>query len=62
MLSAAYKALPDAIAIGKWLTSVPQADVYSMVDEVKQVMEGRLDGRLAMQYAMYVMCAKKVRT
>ena len=60
MLSTAYRALPDAIAIGKWLSSLPQADVYSMVDKVQEVMEGRLDGRLAMQYAMYVLCTKKV--
>lgn len=60
MLAEAYMALPDAISIGKWLTLLPQEDIYEMVQNVQEVMGGKLEGRLAIQYAMSILCAQQV--
>ena len=60
LLSDAHKALPEAIAIGKWLTELPQQNVDAMVKQVHSVISGELDGRLATQYALYILCAQEV--
>ena len=60
MLSEAHRALPEAVAIGKWLVQLPQSHLYEMVEKVQEVMLGKLDGRLAMQYAIYIVCSQEV--
>ena len=60
MLAEAYMAIPEAISIGKWLTLLTQADIYEMVEKLQEVMGGQLEGRLAIQYAMSILCAQQV--
>ena len=60
MLAEAYMAIPEAISIGKWLTLLSQSDIYEMVQLVQEVMGGQLEGRLAIQYAMSILCAQQV--
>lgn len=60
ILSNAHWALPEAIAIGHWLSALEEDDIHAMVDKVQDVFGGRLDGRLAMQYALYTLCAQRV--
>lgn len=60
MLGEAYMAIPEAISVGKWLSLLPQSDIYEMVDKVQEVIGGRLEGRLAIQYAMTILCAQEV--
>ena len=60
MLAGACMALPEAISIGKWLTLLPQEEIYEMVQKVQDVMGGKLEGRLAIQYSMIILCAQQV--
>lgn len=60
LLSEAHWALPQAISIGKWLKELPQQSVDDMVKRVHTAVEGEVDGRLATQYALYILCAQKV--
>lgn len=60
MLAEAYMAIPEAISIGKWLTLLPQKDIYEMVQKVQEVLGGKLEGRLAVQYAINILCAQQV--
>ncbi len=52
--------LPEAISIGYWLKNLPQNLLYETVENVQESVEGKMDGRLAMQYALYLLCAKEV--
>ena len=65
MLGEAYMAISEAISIGKWLTLLPQSDILYenlMVDKVQEVMGGHVEGRLAIQYAMTILCAQEVQS
>ena len=60
MLSEAHRALPEAIGIGHWLKSVPQSELHDMVNKIQEEVKGGMDGRLALQYAVYTLCAMQV--
>lgn len=60
ILSQAHEALPEAISIGHWLTTLPEEHLYDMVERIKNVIGGTTDGRLVMQYALYTLCAQEV--
>ena len=60
ILANAHRALPEAVSIGHWLENVSEETVYEMVDRVQSAVGGRMDGRLAMQYALYTLCAQEV--
>ena len=60
ILTNAHRALPEAVSIGHWLENVSEETVYEMVDRVQGAVGGRMDGRLAMQYALYTLCAQEV--
>ncbi len=53
ILAEAHRALPEAISIGYWLKNLPQNLLYETVEKVQESVEGKMDGRLAMQYALY---------
>lgn len=61
MLSNAHRALPEVVSIGNWLKHLPESKLYDMVDKIKEALGGRMDERLTLQYALYTLCAKKVR-
>ena len=61
MLSGAHRALPEVVRIGKWLKHFPENKLYDMVDNIKEAVGGCMDERLALQYALYTLCAKKVK-
>ena len=59
MLSGAHRALPEVVRIGKWLKHFPENKLYDMVDNIKAV-GGCMDERLALQYVLSTLCAKKL--
>ena len=62
ILTNAHCSLPDAVSIGHKLTTLEQKTIHEKVEKVQDVLGGRLDGRLAMQYALYTLCAQEVCT
>ena len=59
MLSDAHKALPQAVALGNWLKSLSQTELHNIVQDVQETLGGKMDGRLALQYALTILCAKE---
>lgn len=62
MLSDSHMALPEVVSIGNWLKHLRESKLYDMVDKIKEAVGGRMDERLALQYALYTLSAKKVIT
>ncbi len=60
VLLEAHRALPEAISIGHWLTTLPEEHLYKMVERIQRVTGEKLDGRLVMQYTLYTLCAQEV--
>lgn len=60
MLSDAHKVLPEVIQVGNWLKRLPDTKLYAMIDKMKEAVGGHMDERLALQYALYTLCAQKV--
>ena len=60
ILLQAHKALPEAISIGYWLVTLPEEQIYGMIEKMKKVIGGAADGRLIIQYTLYTLCAQEV--
>ena len=57
ILSESHRALPDVVSIGNWLKNLSESEVYDMVGKIQEELGGNMDGRLALQYAVYTLCA-----
>lgn len=61
LLQDAPAAFPKLLAVGKWLERVDEDTVFNMRDSVLRSTGGKLESRLATQYALTILCAQKVR-
>ena len=61
LLQDAPAAFPKLLAVGKWLEGVDEDTVCSMRDSVLRSAGGKLESRLATQYALTILCAQKVK-
>ena len=60
LLQNAPSALPQAIQIGKHFQQCDGAVLSATVEKIQKEFESRLDGRLAMQYALSIQSAEMV--
>ena len=61
LLQDAPAAFPKLLAVGKWLEGVDEDTVCNMRDSVLRSAGGKLESRLATQYALTILCAQKVK-
>ena len=61
LLQNAPAAFPKLLAVGKWLEGVDEDTVCNMRDSVLRSAGGKLESRLATQYALTILCALKVK-
>ncbi len=61
LLHNAPSALPQAVQIGRFLKLIDAEFLLSAVEKIQEQLGHTIDGRLAMQYAISLTCAEKVR-
>lgn len=54
-------ALPQAVRIGRSLKIADASSFQPIVEKIQTLLDYRIDGRLAMHYALSLSCAEKVR-